>query len=301
MSANSGRSGAVVRFAPPPWAAGQGRARHWFWPAVMFAAAVLALQIDMPLAQRCLKQEYPRIVRQLLDTIEPFGNGLGVALIMLAVWVNGRELRAQIPRVLSIAFGAGLVVDCLKLVVSRTRPHSFDFRTGGALSTFGGWFDLATTDSHLQSFPSGHAATAVGFAIGLSWLFPRGWWLFAALATCVCAQRVQVAAHYPSDVLAAAAVGWLVALAFFRLPSLARYFDRLEERLAAEWNSPQDATPALSNVPPAEGSEAVRASHASHVTHVPNASHALHAAPVTHAARTPRATQHRQTRPADAR
>jgi undecaprenyl-diphosphatase len=65
----------------------------------------------------------------------------------------------------------------------------------------------------LQSFPSAHAATAVGLAIGLSALHPRGRWLFAAFALLAVVQRIEAQAHFSSDVLAGAAVGCAAAAA----------------------------------------------------------------------------------------
>jgi membrane-associated phospholipid phosphatase len=63
----------------------------------------------------------------------------------------------------------------------------------------------------VQSFPSAHSATAVGLAIGLSWLYPRGRWLFAAFAGLAILQRLDADAHYCSDVLAGGGVAFVVA------------------------------------------------------------------------------------------
>ena len=55
-------------------------------------------------------------------------------------------------------------------------------------------------------FPSAHAATAVGLAIALGVLYPRGRWLFIAFAFLAGLQRIEAQAHFASDVLAGAAV-----------------------------------------------------------------------------------------------
>ena len=62
-----------------------------------------------------------------------------------------------------------------------------------------------------QAFPSAHSATAFGFALGLSWLFPKGRWYFFALAILAASQRVLSLAHWTSDVFFGAAVGLLVS------------------------------------------------------------------------------------------
>jgi undecaprenyl-diphosphatase len=71
------------------------------------------------------------------------------------------------------------------------------------------------------SFPSGHATTAFAGAVALSYLWRRAAPLFFLLAAAIAFSRVYVGVHYPGDVLAGAALGSLVGLAWvaaFRLP-----------------------------------------------------------------------------------
>ena len=65
-----------------------------------------------------------------------------------------------------------------------------------------GWIDRS-----LQSFPSGHTAAAAALATCLSLTYPKACWWFAILATLAGLQRIESGAHFPSDVLAGAAVG----------------------------------------------------------------------------------------------
>lgn len=60
---------------------------------------------------------------------------------------------------------------------------------------------------HSSSFPAGHAATAFAGAVLLSSLRPRLAPWFLLLAAAIGFSRVYVGVHYPTDVLAGAALG----------------------------------------------------------------------------------------------
>ena len=138
-----------------------------------------------------------------------------------------RWRRWAIPRVIVIVVGSAIAADLVKLLVTRDRPYHFDF-SGGVWQTFGQWFSLANIESVHQSFPSAHTAVAVSLAIALTWHYPRGWWLFSALAFLAACQRLQSSAHYLSDVLFAAAVGSAVAVVCLCIGPVPRWFDRRE-------------------------------------------------------------------------
>jgi undecaprenyl-diphosphatase len=65
---------------------------------------------------------------------------------------------------------------------------------------------------HSSSFPAGHAATAFAGAVLLSWLRPRGAPWFLLLAAAIGFSRVYDGVHYPTDVLAGAALGAAVGV-----------------------------------------------------------------------------------------
>jgi undecaprenyl-diphosphatase len=66
---------------------------------------------------------------------------------------------------------------------------------------------------HSSSFPAGHAATAFAGAVLLSFVAPRLAPMFLGLAALIGFSRVYVGVHYPTDVLAGAALGTAVGIA----------------------------------------------------------------------------------------
>jgi membrane-associated phospholipid phosphatase len=207
-----------------------------FWlavPLIFVLAGFLALTVDCPLGLWCVDKNCPASLDNLFFTMEPFGNGLGVAMIGITIFCLDPRRRWALPRVLGCAYSAGLAANGLKLLVVRTRPHSFDFH-GGVFQTFGNWFPMFSAGSIGQSFPSGHTATAVALAAVLVWLYPRGWCLFPALALLVGCQRIVSGAHFTSDVLWGAALGSLIALAFLKIGQLPHWLDELEKKMRGD-------------------------------------------------------------------
>jgi membrane-associated phospholipid phosphatase len=210
-------------------------ARHWGWTQTAIAAGLvigagLALSVDVPLAQWLRSDPpLPKAFVRLTTWAEAFANAIGVAVFILAVYVLDPTSRVAVPRLMAASWGAGLAADVVKLTIERTRPREFDY-VGGVWDTFGPLINIGAGTGH-QSFPSAHSAVAVGLAIGLSWRYPRGRWLFAGLAALACMQRLVSVSHFLSDVLSGATIGYLVGWACIGQTRLGQMFDRLECRL----------------------------------------------------------------------
>ena len=206
------------------------RWRPFVLPILLLATAAAALGVDYPLARWCVEGNCPSLLGDLFDVVEPFGNGLGVVVIVMLIYQLDPLRRWALPRVLATSLGAGLAADVVKLLIARQRPHGVDFH-GTVWDTFGQCFPFLSAGSGGQSFPSAHTATAIGLAAALIWLYPRGRWLFATLAVLVACQRLDTGAHYLSDTFCGAAVGCLVAVACLERGRLPALFDQLEHRL----------------------------------------------------------------------
>ncbi len=157
---------------------------------------------------------------------------MGIAVIAVFIAVLDPLHRHVLPRVLAAALGSGILANVFKLLIARTRPHHFDLRTD-ALDSFAGWFPLLGNTSWDQGFPSSHTAAAAGLAIALACRYPRGRWLFPAVAVLAGVQRVLAEAHFLSDVFWGAAVGCIFAPLCVYGGRMSMAFDRLERNWVA--------------------------------------------------------------------
>ena len=105
---------------------------------------------------------------------------------------------------------AGAVAELVKILVRRQRPAINDGFFG-----FRPWDERTWSGAGL-AFPSSHTAVAFGGAAMLARLFPRARWVGYTLAAGCALTRVVARAHFVSDVVFAAGLGWLVAWLLWR-------------------------------------------------------------------------------------
>lgn len=134
----------------------------------------------------------------------------GLALIG-ALMARGRGRGADFDRaclflaeragfIIAVLAVSGLASQALKHLFGRARPQLIDM-----VGPF--HFDLLALKSTYASMPSGHSVSAFAMAVALGWMAPRLRWPLLILATLIAISRVVISAHYPSDVIAGAALG----------------------------------------------------------------------------------------------
>jgi len=191
---------------------------HILCAAILLGLAAVSLLVDLPLA-RFLRLHPPKgDIRRLIMMGEVFGFGLSAGFIILtAVVLDSRRFRIA-TRLALYTYGAGACANILKALVARARPLTLDLNSN-VDNTLLGWLPILKPQwgYPIQSFPSGHTATAVGLAIGLTSLYPRGRWLFASFAILTATQRIVSGAHFLSDTLVGAALAFLLAAAVERI------------------------------------------------------------------------------------
>jgi undecaprenyl-diphosphatase len=98
---------------------------------------------------------------------------------------------------------AGLISNTLKHVVGRSRPK---FMHAGNLEFFpvggSGW----------DSFPSGHATASFAVAAVLAVRFPKARWIIIGMAAAIAASRILRGAHFLTDTVGGAVLGWFVGV-----------------------------------------------------------------------------------------
>ncbi|WP_405984329.1 bifunctional phosphatase PAP2/diacylglycerol kinase family protein [Streptomyces sp. NBC_00872] len=135
----------------------------------------------------------PRLSRGANHGLLWFGAAAGIAVLGR----GARSRRAALRGVVSLGLASATINTVGKRAVRRPRPLIDGVPVIRRLNR----------QPFTTSFPSGHAASAAAFATGVA-LESKGWGaVVAPLAAAVALSRVYTGVHYPSDVLAGAALG----------------------------------------------------------------------------------------------
>lgn len=164
-------------------------------------------QWDVELCMFCNRQSKYLSVRNLFRIASRLGDGVFWYVLMIVLLVRYQS-GALHPVIHMLAVGlTGTLV--YKLIKGKTlRPRPFNVYpaiicTGKTLDQF--------------SFPSGHTLHAVAFSIVAIFYFPALAWLVLPFSLMVALSRPILGLHYPSDVLAGALIGAVLASASFSL------------------------------------------------------------------------------------
>jgi membrane-associated phospholipid phosphatase len=213
---------------------------------LLWCCSYLSLFVDVPISTELRSFDLPGDLAKFINLSEVFAHGMGVLVILVGLLSGAPHLRKPLFFAALLTATSGLLGNGLKSCFLRVRPNAqqqlriggypgaitLQPRAGGLVSLqpsgAGGAASpmnldprleqtdavrISSWDARLRSFPSGHAATAWGLGIGLSLVFPRVSWLFGMLAILASVQRLTSGAHFPSDVLAGAAIAFACAAA----------------------------------------------------------------------------------------
>ena len=148
-----------------------------------------------------------RLIRDLFRLVSRLGDGLfWYSLMLLILLFEGRDGFLPVLHMSLAGLSGTLLYKWLKGKTLRPRPfevHQDIFLTGKPLDKF--------------SFPSGHTLHAVVFGLVAINYYPALSFIIMPFVSMVALSRVVLGLHYPSDVLAGAIIGSLIAALSFLL------------------------------------------------------------------------------------
>lgn len=206
------------------------RSATGYWPVIPIAVGLCMIPLDGAVRQWAYSHRIGGDVKRELEFLQQFGAISSVVILMLVVILLDSRPRdwkwSRIFDWVAAASIAGAIGHLLKIFIGRPRPLFDDPMhvlgpfgkypvelKNGSRALIHAWDYSSGVASDLWSMPSSHALAAASLAVSLTLLYPKLRWLCVGLVIIVCIARVVLGAHYPSDVLVGAGLGWWLASA----------------------------------------------------------------------------------------
>ena len=159
-------------------------------------------RIELPTIRRVNSANRLRSASVLFGAASRLGDGLAWYLLMVALpLVYGHDDMRLSLAMIGCGAASTLVYKLIKHTTRRPRPCAEP-----------GDLTLTVAPLDVFSFPSGHTLHAVAFTMLVGWFHPELLWVMLPFTGLVAASRVVLGLHYPSDVLAGAALGTGMAM-----------------------------------------------------------------------------------------
>ena len=220
------------------WAGESGR-RWYARPMVAgLIGFVVLFPFDGPISRTLKNLPIGGDVKREILTIQQFGGISSLVLVGLLVWLLDRARWRRLHDLTLAAVSTWGAVAVLKILIGRPRPR-FD-RPWTFLGPFRrimvdpqmemrhSWEVWGNIASKLWSMPSSHTSAAAALAAFLMVSYPKLKWLGIGWVAIVGLARVLVGAHYPTDVVVGACIGFMVSLPIVE----GGYGQRLADRLS---------------------------------------------------------------------
>ena len=165
----------------------------------------------------------------IMQSITESGDVFNMMIFGIVVLIIPRTRRIGITLMILIVIST-LLTGYIKCGIDRERPdydfEGVDFPVNISRDTFA----LFCEGGYDASYPSGHAARSMVFAIilgyALSERFPRGAYLMFLYPTLISISRIYVLQHYPMDVIGGTIIGVMLAGVLAHKTKLYKIFER---------------------------------------------------------------------------
>jgi undecaprenyl-diphosphatase len=165
----------------------------------------------------------------IMQSITESGEALWMLGFAILILIIPRTRRVGITLMILIVIST-LLTGYVKCGVDRDRPDfeykSVQFPVPVSKDTFA----LFCEGGYNASYPSGHAARSMIFAIilgyALSERFPRGAYLMFLYPILISLSRLYVLEHYPMDVIGGTVIGVMLAGVMAKRTKLYKFFDK---------------------------------------------------------------------------
>ena len=187
-------------------------------------AITLAFRLDAPVRQSIVaaqgKDWKKSTEKKVYSAIRVWGDWpplMGAAFVgfLIAKWKGNSRWRRIVLAAMIASTLAGTLANASRLTTGRTRPRESPKIAQGF---YGPWQNGKSLigNSAYNSFPSGHTATAFGFA-AVIFLASPAWGSLALIgAAAVAWSSIAMGAHHPSDVTVSIVLSFLVAWLVWR-------------------------------------------------------------------------------------
>ncbi len=193
--------------------------RVWFWLIAGVALALIligAFWLD-PVVRNWIVEHPNRQLRTVMAQISRFGDWpehviLGLLLLLIAWWRRKKKWTRLFLAMLIACAIAGAAARVIKITTGRARP---------SVKTELTWNGPRLSEKY-HAFPSGHTASSTAFFAVLCLASWRVGLPCLLIPLVIAFSRMYVAAHYLSDVVFAAMLGFVCAFTIARMMKVSR-------------------------------------------------------------------------------
>lgn len=178
---------------------------------ILFVITFCYLYVDALLAQYFYSlKDTPLAI--FASVLTHFGEGVYYivpSLFLFLLYRNRNLYNAQISLfIFATTSISGIIANLIKPIFGRFRPERLFHENFYGFN----WFEFSYT---MNSFPSGHSATALGAWLAFALIFPKYRIILIMIGISIALTRIIVTAHYLSDVIAGGVLGIAITLLYY--------------------------------------------------------------------------------------